>query len=85
MPKMMNPKAVELKERIRSQIRNYEEFQQLITSLQTSHARVLKSMDIVVCTHVISSIRTLTQEKTKVHVRLELDSYFEELMRITLA
>lgn len=39
-------------------------------------------MDIVVRVHVILSIGTLTKENTKNQVRLELDMYFNELMRI---
>ena len=39
-------------------------------------------MDVVVHTHVIPSIGTLTEAKTKAQVRLELDSYFDELMCI---
>ena len=39
-------------------------------------------MDVVVHAHAIPSIGTLTQAKTKVHVLLELDSYFDELMCI---
>ena len=74
LPKMMKPRAVELKACIRSQIQNYEELPQLITSFQASHAWVFKSMDVVVHTHVIPSIGTLTEAKTKAQVRLELDS-----------
>ena len=74
LPKMMKPRAVEQKARIRSQIWNYEELPQLITSIQTSHACVFKSMDVVVHTHAIPSIGNLTQVKTKAHVRLELHS-----------
>ena len=40
-------------------------------------------MDVVVHTHAIPSIGTLTQAKTKAKVRLELDSYFDELMHIS--
>jgi len=39
-------------------------------------------MDVLVHTHVIPSLGTLTQVKTKKQVWLELDSYFEELMHI---
>ena len=39
-------------------------------------------MDVVVHTHVISSIGTLTKEKIKAQVQLELDTYFDELMCI---
>lgn len=80
--KMMKPKVVELKAHIRSQIRNYEELLQLITNLQASHARVFKSMDVIVCMHVIPSIGTFTEEKKKNQVQLELDMYFDELMCI---
>lgn len=79
----MNPKVVELKAHIRSQIQNYEEFPQLITSFQASHAWVFKSMDVIMCTHAIPSIGTLTEVKTKNQAWLELDLYFEQLMRIT--
>lgn len=81
-PKMMKPRVVEMKARIQSQIWNYEDLSQLITSLQASHACVFKIMDVVVHAHVIPSIGTLTQVKTKAQVWLELDSYFDELMRI---
>ena len=60
LPKMMNPREVELKARILSQIQNYEELPQLVTSLQASRASVFKSMDVVVCAHAIPSIGTLT-------------------------
>lgn len=39
-------------------------------------------MDVVVCPHAITSIWTLTQAKTKAHVHLELDTYFDELICI---
>jgi len=68
LPKMMNPIVVELKACIQSQIQNYEELLQLITSLQASHACVFKSMDVILCAHVIPSIRTLTEVKTKAQV-----------------
>ena len=68
LPKMMKPRVVKLKARIWSQIRNYEELPQLITSIQASHARVLKSMDVVLHTHAIPYIRTLTQAKKKKQV-----------------
>lgn len=67
-PKMMNPMAVELKAHFQSQIQNYEELPQLITSLQASHAWVFRSMDVVVHTHAIPSIGTLTKAKTKSEV-----------------
>ena len=40
-------------------------------------------MYVVVHANVIPSIGTLTEANTKAQVRLELDSYFDELMRIT--
>ena len=80
LPKMMKPRAVELKAHIQSQIYNYEELSQLITSLHDSHACVFKSMDVVMRAHVIPSIGTLTQVKTNKQVWLELDLYFNELM-----
>ena len=80
LPKMMRANVVELQVRIQSQISNYEDLPQLITSIQASHARVFKSMDVVVHTHAIPSHGTLTQVKTKKQVRLELDLYFDELM-----
>jgi len=79
---MMKPKAVELKTHIRSQIRNYEELPQLITSLQASHAQVFRSMDVIVRAHAIPSIGALTEAKAKNQVQMELDMYFEQLMRI---
>ena len=81
--KMMRPNAVELKAHIRSQIWNYEDLPWLITSIQASHTWVFKSMDVVVCTHVIPSLGTLTQVNTKKQVWLECDLYFDELMCIT--
>jgi len=68
LPKMMRAIAVELQARIWSQISNYDELQQLITSIHASHACVLKSTDVVVHTHAIPSLGTLTQAKTKKQV-----------------
>jgi len=82
LPKMMKFSAVELKAHIQSHFQNYEELSQLITSIQASHACVFKSMDVVVHTHAIPYIGTLTQVKTKAQVRLEIDSYLDELMCI---
>lgn len=79
----MKPNVVDLKSRIQSQIWNYEELPQLITSLQASYARVFKSMDVIVNMHVIPSIRTVTETKAKNQVRLELDMYFKKLMHTT--
>jgi len=39
-------------------------------------------MDVVVHAHAIPSIGTLIEAKTKAQVRRELESYFDELMRI---
>jgi len=39
-------------------------------------------MDVVVRTHTIPSIGTLSQENKNAWVRLELDWYFDDLMRI---
>lgn len=73
LPNMMKPKAVELKAHIWSQIRNYEELPQLITSLQVLRARAFRSMVIIVCTHTIPYIDTLTEEKSNKQVQMELD------------
>jgi len=81
LPRMMKANAVELQARIRSQIQNYEDLLHLITSIQASHAWVFKSMNVIVHTHAIPSLGTLTQAKTKNQVWQELDSYFDELMR----
>lgn len=81
--KMIKPRVVDQNAHIQSQIWNYEELPQLITSLQGSHARVFRSMNVVVSAHSIPSIGTLTKAKTKAQVWLELDSYFDELMCIT--
>lgn len=78
----MKPKVVELKECIHDQIQKYEELPQLITILQTSHAWVFWSMDVIVCMHAITSIGTLTKVKTKNTVWLELDMYFDQVMRV---
>ena len=82
LPKMKKLMVVELKEQIQSHIWNYEELSQLITSLQGSHAQVFMSMDVIVHMHAIPFIGTLTKAKTKNQVRLELDMYFDQLMRI---
>lgn len=80
MPKMMKPSAVNLKACIRSKIGNYEELPQLITSLWVPHARVLRIMNVILHTHVIPSIDTLTKVKTKSEERLKLDMYFDQLI-----
>lgn len=82
LPKMTMANAVEMQARIWSQIQNYEDLPQLITGIHVSHARVFKSMQVVVHTHPIPSLGTLTQVKTKKQVQQELDSYFDKLMRI---
>ena len=48
---------------------NYEYLPQLITSMHASHAQVFKSMEVIVLTHVIPSLGTLTQVKTKKKVQ----------------
>jgi len=83
LSKMMKPKVIELKACIWSQIQNYEELPQLITSLWASHARVFRSMDVIVRTHTIPSIDTFTEENSKKQFRLELDMYFDYLMHAT--
>jgi len=65
LPKMMRVNVVELKAHIQSQIWKYEDLPQLIKIIQVSHARVFKSMDVVVHTHAIPSLGTFTQAKTK--------------------
>lgn len=65
LPEMMKANTIELKAHIQSQIWNYEELPHLINSTQASHARVFKSMDVVVRTHLMPSIVTLTQAKIK--------------------
>ena len=39
-------------------------------------------MYVIVCTHTIPYIGTLTKAKSKNQVRLELDMYFDELMHV---
>lgn len=39
-------------------------------------------MDVIVCMHVIPSIGTLAEEKLKNQVQLELDMYFDQLIRV---
>ena len=85
LPKMMKLKVVELKARIQSQIQNHEKLSQLITNLQASHARVFRSMDVIMHMHVIPSISTLTEVKTKNQVQLDLDMYFDQLMLIVMS
>jgi len=77
LPKVMKLKVVELKAGIWSQIQKYEEPPQCMTSLQASHVGVFRSMDIIMCMHVIPSIGTLTEVKSKNQHRLELDMYFD--------
>jgi len=52
-----------------------------MTSIQASHAQVFKIMEVIVNTHLIPWLGTLTQAKTKKQFQQELDSYFDELMR----
>ena len=39
-------------------------------------------MDVVVCAHVIPCIGTLIEAKKKAQVQVELESYFDELIRV---
>lgn len=78
----MKANVVEMQECIWSQIWNYEDLLQFITGIQASHAWVFKSMEDVMHTYAIPSLGTLTEAKTKKQVQQELDSYFNELMRV---
>jgi len=84
-PKMIKANAVKLQVHIWSQIQNYEDLPQLMTNIQASHAQVFKSMEVIVHTHAIPSLGTLTQVNTKKKVQQELDSCFDELMHTAIS
>jgi len=77
----MKPQAEIDKQWILMLIQNYEQLPPLITSIEASYARLLKSMDVIVRTHKIPSIGTLTQAIKKNQVLLDVDRYIEQLMR----
>jgi len=83
LPKMTRANAVELQAHIRSQIWNYEDLPQLLTSIHASHAWVFKIRDVVVHIHAIPSLWTLTQVKAKKHIQQKIDSYFDDIIHTT--
>jgi len=68
------------KSRIRSLIQNYEELSPLITSVEASYSRLFRSLDVTVRKYGTSSIGMLTEAKENNQVRLELDTYFDQLI-----
>lgn len=62
-------------------IRNYEKLPPLITIIKDSYAWLFKSLDVIVRTQRIPSIRILTQAMRKNQVMLEVDRYIKQLMR----
>lgn len=65
LPKMMKPRVVELKACIPIQVWNYGELPQFITSLQASHERLIRTMDVIMRMYVIPFICKLTEAKAK--------------------
>ena len=78
--KMMKMQAELDKVGIQILIRNYEHLHPLITSIEASYAMLCRSLDVIVRTHNIPSIRTLTQAMRKNQVMLEVKGYIEQLM-----
>ena len=62
-------------------IRNYEKVPLLITSIEASYVRLYRSLDVIVRTHKIPLIRTITQAMRKNQVMLEVHGYIKQLMR----
>lgn len=77
---MMKPQVELDKAQIHMLIPNYEQLPPLITNIEPSYASFFRSMDIIVRTHKIHSIRTLTQAMRKNQVMLEVTRYIEKLM-----
>lgn len=61
-------------------VKNYEHLPLLITNLESSQAQLYMSLYVIVKTHWIPSIGTLTQPMRKNQVMLEFDGYTEQLM-----
>lgn len=78
--KMMKPHVELDKACIQIQIWNYEELPPLITSIEASYARLQRSLDVMVRMYGTPSIGMFTEAKEKNQVRLELNTYFHQLM-----
>lgn len=59
---------------------NYEQLPPLITSIKASYVQFFMSLDVMVSTHMMPSIVSLTQTITKNQLQLEADRYMEKLM-----
>jgi len=70
---IMKPQAELDKALIHMLIQNYEHLPLLITRIEASYAQLFKSLDVIVRTHKIPSIRTLTQSMKKNQVLVEVD------------
>jgi len=61
----MNPQIELDKENIQMQIQNYEQLALFISNIHASYAWLFKSFDVMVRTHSILTIGSLTVEKEK--------------------
>ena len=77
MQNIMKPRAKLEKARIQMLIRNYEKLPLPITRIEASYACFFKIPDVIVRTHRIPSIRSLTQAIKKNLVLLEVDRDME--------
>ncbi len=75
--KIMKAEAELDKAHIQSLLWNYEELSPLITNVDASYTRLLRSLDVVVRNYDTSLISMLRDAKEKNKVRLELDAYFD--------
>lgn len=62
-------------------IQNYEKLTSSINNIQTSYAWLYNYLDVMVRTHGIPLIGSLTKARRKNQVRLEIDEYMEKLRR----
>ena len=76
----MKPQVELDKARIRMLIQNYEKLPPLIIIIEDSYVWLYKILEVIVRTHRIPSIGTLTQTMRKKQATLQVDQYIEKLM-----
>jgi len=81
LEKKMKPQVELEKEKVQMLLHNYEQLTSLIGNIQDSYVWLCNSLDVMVRTHMIPSIGSLTDAKTKNQVILEIDEYLTQLRR----
>lgn len=79
LPKMMKPQAKLDKVKTPMSIQYYEQLASFVYGIHDSYSWLYKSLDVMVRTHMLSSIGSLNEAKYKNRVSLEINEYMEQL------